>query len=72
MAAEIKSSLKVLAKILTGAFKLADKTLKYMDNLKFKFKNTSGYWVTKNKDYTYLILIISMIQAQLGRCIPSI
>ena len=23
-----------------------------MDNFKFKFKNTSGYWVAKNKDYT--------------------
>ena len=55
IAAAIKSSLKVLAKILTGVFKLADtpdKTLKYMDHFKFKFKNPSGYWVAKNKDST--------------------
>ena len=33
-----------------AAGKLCDKTLNYMDNYKFKFKNTSGYWIAKNKD----------------------
>ena len=51
IAAAIKSSLKVLAKILTGVFKLAD---------------------TPDKILRYLILIISIIQARLGRCVPSI
>ena len=52
IAAGVKSSLKTLSKILSGALKLVsshfDKHCKY----KFKFKNTSGYWIVKNKDNT--------------------
>ena len=50
IAAGKKSSTKTLSKLLSSVFKLLDKTLKYMDNFKFKFKNTSGYWIAKNKD----------------------
>ena len=50
IAAGKKSSTKTLSKLLSGIFKLLDSTLKYMDNFKFKFKNTSGYWIAKNKD----------------------
>ena len=52
IAAGTKSSTKVLSQILSGVFKLIDVTLKYSDNYHFKFKNTSGYWVVKNKDET--------------------
>ena len=47
---------KPLAKILTGVFKLIDRTLKYSDNLQFKFKDTSGYWIVKNKDEQVSVL----------------
>ena len=50
IAAGKKSSTKTLSKLLSSVFKLLDKTLNYMDNYKFKFKNTSGYWIAKNKD----------------------
>ena len=50
IAAGKKSSTKTLSKLLSSVFKLVDSTLKYMDNYKFKFQNTSGYWVVKNKD----------------------
>ena len=50
IAAGVKSSTKTLSKILSGVFKLLDTTLKYQDNFKFKFNNTSGYWIAKNKD----------------------
>ena len=42
IAAGTKCSTKPLAKILTGVFKLIDRTLKYSDNFQFKFKDTSG------------------------------
>ena len=56
IAAGTKCSTKPLAKILSGVFKLIDKTLKYSDNFKFKFKNTSGYWIVKNKDEQVSVL----------------
>ena len=56
IAAGTRCSTKPLAKILSGILKLVDKTLKYSDNFKFKFKNTSGYWIVKNKDEQVSIL----------------
>ena len=51
IAAGTKCSTKILSKILSGVFKLVDSTtLKQADNFKFKFKDTSGYWIVKNKD----------------------
>ena len=43
IAAGTKCSTKPLAKILTGVFKLIDRTIKYSNNFQFKFKDTSGY-----------------------------
>ena len=43
IAAGTRCSTKPLAKTLSGIQSLCDSTLKYSDNLKFKFKNTSGY-----------------------------
>ena len=37
-------------------FKLIDRTLKYSDNFQFKFKDTSGYWIVKNKDEQVSVL----------------
>ena len=56
IAAGTKCSTKPLAKILTGVFKLIDRTLKYSDNFQFKFKDTSGYWIVKNKDEQVSVL----------------
>ena len=56
IAAGKRSSSKELSKILSAAFKIIDNTLKYSDNFEFKFKNTSGYWIVKNKDTTLSIL----------------
>ena len=56
IAAGTKCSTKPLANILTGVFKLIDKTLKYTDNFQFKFKDTSGYWIVKNKDEQVSVL----------------
>ena len=56
IAAGTKCSTKPLAKILTGVFKLIDRTLKYSDNFQFKFKNTSGYWIVENKDEQVSVL----------------
>ena len=50
IAAGIKSSTKTLSKILSGVFSLVDKTIMRMDNYKFKFKGSSGYWIVKNKE----------------------
>ena len=50
IAAGKKSSTKTLSKLFGSVFKLLEKTLNYMDNYKFMFKNTSGYWIAKNKD----------------------
>ena len=50
IAAGVKSSTKVLSKILSGVFKLLGTTLKYQDNFNFKFLNASGYWIVDNKD----------------------
>ena len=50
IAAGVKSSTKVLSKILSGVFKLLGTTLKYLDNFNFKFLNASGYWIVDNKD----------------------
>ena len=36
--------------------KLIDCTLKFSDNYQFKFKDTSGYWIVKNKDEQVSIL----------------
>ena len=55
IAAGKKSSTKTLSKLLSSVFKLLDKTLNYMDNYKFKFKNTSGYWIAKNKHNCLLL-----------------
>ena len=50
IAAGIKSSTKQLSKLLSGVLRLVDNKLMRMDNYKFKFKGTSGYWIVKNKD----------------------
>ena len=36
--------------LLSGVLTLVDNKLMRMDNYKFKFKGTSGYWIVKNKD----------------------
>ena len=46
----ITSSTKTLSKILSGVLSLVDKTIMRMDNYKFKFKGSSGYWIVKNKE----------------------
>jgi hypothetical protein len=56
IAAGTKCSTKPLAKLSSGVIKLVDKTLKYADNFKFKFKNASGYWIVKNKDEQVSVL----------------
>ncbi len=56
IAAGTRCSTKPLAKILTGVLKLVDTTLNYSDNFQFKFKDTSGYWIVKNKDKQVSIL----------------
>ena len=50
IAAGVKSSTKVLSKILSGVFKLLGTTLKYQDNFKFKFLDASGDWIVNSKD----------------------
>ena len=50
IAAGKRSSTKMLSKILSSILTLVDKTLKYSDSFKFKFKNTAGYWIVKNKN----------------------
>ena len=50
IAAGIKSSTKQLSKLLSGVLTLVDNKLMRMDNYKFEFKGTSGYWIVKNKD----------------------
>ena len=50
IAAGVKSSTKILSKILSGVFKLLDTTVKHQDSFKFIFSNASGYWIAKNKD----------------------
>ena len=50
IAAGIKSSTNQLSKLLSGVLTLVDNKLMRMDNYKFKFKGTSGYWIVKNKD----------------------
>ena len=50
IAAGIKSPTKQLSELLSGVLTLVDNKLMRMDNYKFKFKGTSGYWIVKNKD----------------------
>ena len=52
IAAGTRCSTKKISKILSGILKLCDKTLKHDDDFKFKFKYTTGYWVTKSNDST--------------------
>ena len=56
IAAGTKCASKPLAKLLTGVFKLIDNTLKFSDKFQFKFKDTSGYWIVKNKDEQVSVL----------------
>ena len=42
--------MKPLSKILSGVLTLINKFLKSYSNYKFKFDNTSGYWIVNNKD----------------------
>ena len=50
IAAGKKSSLKELSTILCSVLKLVDRTFKFSDSFKFRFKNTAGYWIAKSKD----------------------
>ena len=52
IAAGTRSSLKPLSKILSGVLSLINKFLKTHSNYKFKFHNTSGYWIVNNTDTT--------------------
>ena len=52
IAAGTRSSLKPLSKILSGVLSLINKFIKTHSNYKFKFHNTSGYWIVNNKDTT--------------------
>ena len=52
IAAGTRSSLKPLSKILSGVLSLINKFLETHSNYKFKFHNTSGYWIVNNKDTT--------------------
>ena len=52
IAAGAKSTIKPLSKILSSSLKLITSHLKRMTNYKFKFLNTSGFWIVNNKDTT--------------------
>ena len=52
IAAGTRSSLKPLSKILSHVLTLVNEFVKKWSNYKFKFLNTSGYWIVKNKDVT--------------------
>ena len=46
------ASTKYLAKILSAMLKLLSTTLQQYSKYKFKFDNTSGFWIVKNKEAT--------------------
>ena len=50
VAAAKTSSTKVISEVFSAILKLVDRTLNYSDRFEFNFKNTSGYWIVKNKD----------------------
>ena len=50
IAAWVKSSTKVLSKILNSVFKLLGTTSKYQDNFQFKFLYASGSWIVNSED----------------------
>ena len=51
IAAAKTSSTKVISEVFSSILKLVDdRTLNYSDRFEFNFKNTSGYWIVKNKD----------------------
>ena len=49
IAAWVKSSTKVLSKILNSMFKLLGTISKYQDNFQFKFLYASGSWIVNSK-----------------------
>ena len=56
IAAGTRASTKGLAKILTAMIKLLSTTMQQYTKSEFKFNNTSGWWIVKNKDATINIL----------------
>ena len=52
IAAGTKASTKCLAKILSAMLKLLSTTLQQYSKYKFKFDNTSAFWIVKNKEAT--------------------